>query len=159
MRQESLWHNSEHVHANGSIIAPGGYGSGIIAFGDESTAYPGGKSQFYRENLFEYVRVTRSNARVSRFNCSFAFESREHALLLAGLTRKGCYEVLPADPDAAIGRHEMGWMDWAGVPGRMPGEVIDAIERYWHGDAAPKTDLNGWERLSSSGLQVVGRIA
>lgn len=63
MRQESLWHNSEHVHANGSIIAPGGYGSGIIAFGDESTAYPGGKSQFYRENLFEYVRVTRSNAR------------------------------------------------------------------------------------------------
>jgi hypothetical protein len=159
MRSASLWHDSEYVHANGSIIAPGGYGNGLIAFGDESTSYPGGKSQFYRENLFEFVRVTRSNAPVSRFNCAFAFESREQALLLARLTTKACYEVLPANPDAPIGRHEMGWMDWAGAPGRTPGEVIDAIERYWRGDAAPKTDLSGWERLSSSGLRVVGRIA
>ena len=53
----------------------------------------------------------------------------------------------------------MGWMDLAGAPGRPPSEVIDAIERYWRGEPAPKTDLNGWERLSSSGLRVVGRIA
>jgi hypothetical protein len=159
MRHANLWHNSEYVHANGSIIAPGGYGNGIIAFGDESTSYPGGKSQFYRENLFEFVRVTRSDAPVSRFNCAFAFESRDQALLLARLTNKGCYGVLPANPDAPIGRHEMGWMDWAGAPGRTPSEVIGAIERYWRGEAAPKTDLSGWELLSSSGLQVVGRIA
>jgi hypothetical protein len=159
MPPASLWHNSEYVHANGSIIPPGGYGNGIITFGDESTSYPGGKSQFYRENLFEFVRVTHTNAAVSRFNCAFAFESREQALLLARLTNKACYEVLPATPDAPMGRHEMGWMDWAGAPGRTPSEVIDAIEHYWRGEAAPKTDLNGWERLSSSGLRVVGRVA
>jgi hypothetical protein len=159
MPTASFWHNSEYEHTDGSVIAPGGYGNRIIAFGDESTSYPGGKSHFYRENLFEFVRITRTDAPVSRFNCAFAFECQEKALLLAKLTRKACYEVLAVRSDAPIGRHEMGWMDLAGAPGRPPSEVIDAIERYWRGEPAPKTDLNGWERLSSSGLRVVGRIA
>jgi hypothetical protein len=159
MSPTTLWHNSEYVHANSSIISPGGYGRGIISFGDESTSYPGGKSHFYRENLFQFVRGTRIDAAVSRFNCAFAFESKEQALLLARLTNKGCYEVFPANPNAPISRHEMGWMDLAGAPSRSPSEVIDAIERYWRGEAAPKADLNGWEWLSSSGLRVVERIA
>jgi hypothetical protein len=159
MPTASFWHNSEYEHTDGSVIAPSGYGNSIIAFGDESRSYPGGKSQFYRENLFEFVPVTRTDAPVSRFNCAFAFESQEQALLLAKLTRKACYEVRAVRSDAPIGRHEMRWMDLAASPGRPPTEVIDAIELYWCGEPAPKTDLNGWVRLSSSGLRVVGRIA
>jgi hypothetical protein len=154
-----LWHNSEHVHAAGSVITPGGYGRGLVERGDDATRYSGGKSHFYRENLFEFIRVTRTTAPVSRLSCVFAFESLEKAGMYAQLLNKACYEVLPADPKAPITRHHMAWMDWAGAPGRTPSEVMDAVESYWTGQEGPPTDTNAWEWLSSSGLQVIGRVA
>jgi hypothetical protein len=37
--------------------------------------------------------------------------------------------------------------------------VPTGIERYWSGAVAPKTDVNGWEWLSSSGLHAIASAA
>ena len=82
MPTASFWHNSEYEHTDGSVIAPGGYGNGIIAFGDESTSYPGGKSHFYRENLCEFVRVARTDAPVSRFTAPLRSNAKKRRCYL-----------------------------------------------------------------------------
>jgi hypothetical protein len=145
-----LWYVSDTHLLPGAFVPPGRFGQAAIASGTSGPFY------FFREKLFEYVRVTRTRVRVSRLNCAFAFESRELATTISRTTGEPCYEVVPADPQAPTGRHDMAWVDLAGEAGTRPRDVIGAIESYWSGRVAPTTSVGAWEWLSSSGLQVVG---
>jgi hypothetical protein len=144
-----LWHISDVPLTFGEYIPPGRFGAGVTAEGPTGIYYT-------REHLFESLRATSSGATVSRFKCAFAFQSHQLAVALAGVKGEPCYEVVPADPNAALSRHDMAWVDLFGEAGNSRQAEIDAIKSYWRGDIAPTTSVGAWEWLSASGLRVVG---
>ena len=153
-----LWHMSHLALSVGDEIQPGRFGQEVIAAGGQiKKPLPAMLPFFYRECMIEHIRVSRAPNAVSRLSCAFAFESHSVATALAAMFRKSCYEVVAIDPSAPISRHDMAWIAWSGKPGTPATDVVEAIESYWAG-----TPLEGgdeprqWERLSSSGLRVLG---
>ena len=68
--------------------------------------------------MYQFVRVARTTATISRLSCAFAFESRQVATTLAAQTQKPCYEVAPVDPGQPIVADDIGWIDWMTFPAR-----------------------------------------
>lgn len=149
---------SDAVLSVGDEIQPGRFGQEVIAAGGQiKEPLPPMLPFFYRECMVEHIRVSRAPSAVSRLECVFAFESYDVAAALAAAFHKSCYQVAPVDPSAPISRHDMQWIAWSGRPGTPAHDVVGAIESYWAGlplDAGDEP--RQWERLSSSGLRVVG---
>ncbi len=61
-----LWHQSERVLVPGDTIEPGRWGRTVLASGEHHPF-------FFREVLLELWRVSQTQVRQSRLDCTFAF--------------------------------------------------------------------------------------
>jgi hypothetical protein len=145
-----LFHVCERNLSPGSIIKPGRWGATVLKGGRDHPF-------FFREHLLEIWRREKTSVKVSRFNCSFAFENQEQANQWA---EKGEFilSVVPADDFANKARLDMLWITWMSEPGSTTDQIAQWCACYWAGkttaDIKPEATAS-WEWLFSCPLKVV----
>lgn len=146
----NLFHVREAPLDQGATIAPGRWGAIVLAHGKEHPF-------FFREHLLEMWRVLKTNVRVSRLNCAFAFESREQAERYAA-PNEVILEVVAVDCLAPSARLDMLWVTWMGEPSVTTERMMGWCSGYWSGKSTAdlKPDaIPSWEWLFAYPLRVV----
>jgi hypothetical protein len=149
-----LYHVREEVLPVGSLILPGRWGSTVLAHGERHPF-------FFREHLLEVWRKQFTKVAVSRFNCTFAYDSLAHAREHAK-DASYIYKVVPADVAATSAKADMLWLTWMGEPNASSDNVSHWCHAYWTGratsDLSPQAQT-AWEWLFSCPLKVEQLIA
>jgi hypothetical protein len=145
-----LFHVREEHLPSGSLIQPGRWGAIILK---------GGKDHpfFFREHLLEIWRREKTSVIVSRFDCTFAFESQEQAHQWAS-QGEFVLPVIPVDQVAPRARLDMLWLTWMSEPGATTDKIAQWCASYWAGRATMdiKPDATAtWEWLFACPLKVV----
>jgi hypothetical protein len=144
-----LFHVREKNLPLGSLIKPGRWGATVLR---------GGKAEpfFFREHLLEIWRRERTSVVVSRFNCTFAFESQEQAYQWAA-QGEFVLPVIPVDQVTPRARLDMLWLTWMGEPHVTTDKIAEWCAAYWAGRCT--TDVKPgatpwWEWLFACPLKV-----
>ena len=145
-----LFHVREEYLPSGSIIQPGRWGAIVLK---------GGKDHpfFFREHLLEVWRREKTSVIVSRFDCTFAFESQEQAHQWASQDEY-VLQVIPVDQASPCARLDMLWLTWMSEPGATTDKIVQWCASYWAGQATTeiKADATAsWEWLFVCPLKVV----
>ena len=144
-----LFHVREAHLPAGSLIQPGRWGATVLKRGEDHPF-------FFREHLLEIWRREKTSVIVSRFACTFAFESQEVARQWAS-QHEFVLPVFPADQLAPRARLDMLWITWMGEPGATTDKVAQWCAGYWAGRATTDIKPNArasWEWLFACPLRV-----
>lgn len=145
------WHVREERLDEGALIAPGRWGTLLVAAGQSDPL-------FFREYLLELWRTTQTNVHVSRLHCAFAYEDPDIASQHAEEETQYLYEVAPADQSELGFRADMLWLTWMGEAGSQYEQTVARCRGYWNGDStgdASAAAHPAWEWLFKGGLRVV----
>lgn len=156
-----LWHVREPGPTVGDVIQPGRWGRIVVQSGAYALDQPNGSPHFFREQLLELFRVTRTHVPISRLACAFAYESQTSAMEEAAQRGQACFEVTPSDLSQPISRHDMLWITWIGEPGADFNRVGRQLQGYWSGQSTEDVASHAtseWEWLVASGLRITAVV-
>ncbi len=149
------YHFAQHRLAAGSVIEPGNFGRLLSRYVPGPANVPGFGNPWLlcRELIFERLRPA---AKPSRFGCSFALQSIDHAKIYRATNDQNCLQVLHEVEffDEALPRHTgaLSFLEMTdGVVFLEP--TRQAAAAYWSGAAG--TPEKGAELLTLSALRIV----
>jgi hypothetical protein len=144
-----LFHVHEENLPPGTLIHPGRWGTTVLKGGINHPF-------FFREHLLEIWRREKTLIKVSRFDCTFAFENQEqaHQWVSQG---EFILPVIPVNQVAPQARLDMLWLTWMSEPGTTTDKIAQWCAGYWNGRAS--TDIKpdaiaSWEWLFACPLKV-----
>ena len=145
-----LYHRSNALYAPGDRILPGNWGRLVLGIGASH-------NNFFREHLWERIRLCDYPDLPSRMTAAFAFEQFATAERFTPKPDWPTYTFLVALPDPSLPTHraDMGWVDT--IVGYHSFESVErCVHHYWTGD---EQSPDGWEWLTAGELIVMQRLA